>query len=144
MSRPLTSAGYVFNRKWVRDSVFLYGRWCRWDGPPTGLENQVLLTGMGFDSSVFRQILSSVMAAPRSPKPLVRVRVSWGMPMLHKNNKSKNSSWQKVLRVLYSIHRLRNQDIAKGCRREEHLSPLRNSGKALEELGHLGGATIVH
>ena len=32
------------------------GRCCRWDGPPTGLENQVPRNRMGFDSSVFRQI----------------------------------------------------------------------------------------
>ena len=28
-----------------------------------------------------------------------------------------------------------------GCWSKQHLGPLRNSGKALEKLGHLGGAT---
>ena len=41
-------------------SVFLYGRWCSGVGPATGLENQVLLTGMGFDSSAIRQTMKTI------------------------------------------------------------------------------------
>ena len=43
------------------------GRWCSGVGAATGLENQVLRDGMGFDSSVFRHtcILNSVGRVPR-------------------------------------------------------------------------------